>query len=117
MEHSHADHRGVHNRVLGEPEETPHLGLDTADLHNLQLPTSLSSCRLPWPSHSLGCSRVGVISESPFSLCWAALRLGVYGLTGVSWFCRSGRFSPAKGFQTHCPDWEPKAEQLHLTCF
>lgn len=23
MENSHADHRGVHNRVLGEPEETP----------------------------------------------------------------------------------------------
>lgn len=24
MEHSHADHRGVHNRVLGKPEETAH---------------------------------------------------------------------------------------------
>jgi hypothetical protein len=23
MEHSHADHRGVHNRILGKPEETP----------------------------------------------------------------------------------------------
>lgn len=44
MEHSHADHRGVHNRVLGEPEETPHLGLDTA--------TSLTSIRLLYCLHA-----------------------------------------------------------------
>lgn len=35
MEHSHADHRGVHNWVLGNPEETPHLGLDGAGLPKL----------------------------------------------------------------------------------
>ena len=80
MEHSHTDHRGVHNRVLGKPEETAHLGLGTADLPKLWLPTSLSSCHLPWPTQSLRCPRVDAVSENPFSLCWAASRPGVHGL-------------------------------------
>lgn len=63
MEHSHADHGGVHNWVLGNPEETPHLGLDAASFPKLCLPTSLSSL-----AQSLGCPGLGVVSENPFSL-------------------------------------------------
>lgn len=56
MEHSHADHRGVHNRVLGEPEETPHLGLDTA--------TSLTSIRLLYCLHAT-CHGQATVWEVP----------------------------------------------------
>lgn len=35
MKYSHTDHWGVHNGVLGKPEETAHLGLDTAELLRL----------------------------------------------------------------------------------